>query len=101
MSILPIVKIPDPILRIVSKPVERIDGELRVFLDAMLETTTSCSHNLLTSRSGYEASNEASYTFEAISGSAVEIHIAGGVFQEDRSNVDGADGLSKITEDTQ
>lgn len=38
MSILPIVKIPDPILRVVSKPVERVDDQLRSFLDSMLET---------------------------------------------------------------
>lgn len=38
MSILPIVKIPDPILRAESKPVERIDDQLLSFLDDMLET---------------------------------------------------------------
>lgn len=38
MSLLPIVKIPDPILRANSKPVERVDDELRKFLDSMLET---------------------------------------------------------------
>ncbi len=38
MSILPIVKLPDPILRVQSKPVERVDDELRTFLDSMLET---------------------------------------------------------------
>ena len=38
MSILPIVNIPDPILRIESKPVERFDDQLRAFLDDMLET---------------------------------------------------------------
>lgn len=38
MSILPIVHIPDPVLRRESKPVERIDDELRRFLDDMLET---------------------------------------------------------------
>ena len=38
MSVLPIVKIPDPILRVQSKPVERVDDELRAFLDSMLET---------------------------------------------------------------
>jgi len=36
--ILPIVKLPDPILRVNSKPVERVDDELRSFLDSMLET---------------------------------------------------------------
>jgi len=38
MSILPIVHIPDPVLRAQSKPVERVDDELRAFLDSMLET---------------------------------------------------------------
>ena len=37
-TILPIVKLPDPILRVKSKPVERVDDELRSFLDSMLET---------------------------------------------------------------
>ena len=38
MSIKPIIQIPDPILRVKSKPVERVDEQLRVFLDDMLET---------------------------------------------------------------
>lgn len=38
MSILPIVHVPDPILRVESKPVERVNDELRAFLDNMLET---------------------------------------------------------------
>ncbi|MGI9365498.1 MAG: peptide deformylase [Rhizobiaceae bacterium] len=38
MSILPIVHIPDPVLRRKSTPVERVDDELRRFLDDMLET---------------------------------------------------------------
>ena len=38
MSIKPIILIPDPILRVHSKPVERVDDELRAFLDDMLET---------------------------------------------------------------
>ena len=38
MSILPIVHIPDPVLRRKSKPVERVDDDLRRFLDDMLET---------------------------------------------------------------
>ena len=38
MSIKPLVHLPDPILRVVSKPVERVDDELRRFLDDMLET---------------------------------------------------------------
>ncbi|NKB51493.1 MAG: peptide deformylase [Rhizobiaceae bacterium] len=38
MSILPIVHVPDPVLRRQSKPVERVDDELRRFLDDMLET---------------------------------------------------------------
>lgn len=38
MSIKPIVVIPDPILRQVSRPVERIDADLLRLLDDMLET---------------------------------------------------------------
>ena len=38
MAILPIVHIPDPVLRRVSKPVERFDADLHRFLDDMLET---------------------------------------------------------------
>jgi len=38
MSILPIIVIPDPILREPSKPVERVDESLRKFADNMLET---------------------------------------------------------------
>ena len=38
MSILPIVHIPDPVLRRKSQPIERVDDELRKFLDDMLET---------------------------------------------------------------
>ena len=38
MSILPIVHIPDPVLRRKSQPVERVDDDLRKFLDDMLET---------------------------------------------------------------
>ncbi len=38
MSVLPIINIPDPLLRQRSKPVERVDDELRKFLDTMLET---------------------------------------------------------------
>ncbi|GGA79528.1 peptide deformylase [Brucella endophytica] len=38
MSVLPLVILPDPVLRQVSKPVERIDGQLRAFADNMLET---------------------------------------------------------------
>ena len=38
MSILPIVHIPDPVLRRQSSPIERVDDELRRFLDDMLET---------------------------------------------------------------
>lgn len=35
---LEIIKLPDPLLREVSKPVERVDDELRAYLDDMLET---------------------------------------------------------------
>jgi peptide deformylase len=38
MSLLPIVKLPDPILRTVSAPVERFDQDLRRLIDDMLET---------------------------------------------------------------
>ncbi len=38
MTIKPIITIPDPVLREVSKPVERIDDEMRTLLDDMLET---------------------------------------------------------------
>lgn len=38
MSTLPIVKLPDPILRKVSDPVERVDAELIKLADDMLET---------------------------------------------------------------
>jgi peptide deformylase len=38
MALLELVVLPDPILRAVSKPVERFDGELARFADAMLET---------------------------------------------------------------
>lgn len=38
MSIKPLVILPDPLLRQVSKPIERFDGQLRKFADDMLET---------------------------------------------------------------
>ncbi|RRH97155.1 peptide deformylase [Mesorhizobium tamadayense] len=38
MSIKPLIILPDPILRQVSKPVERVDGDLRKLADDMLET---------------------------------------------------------------
>ena len=38
MSIKPIISLPDPILRQISKPVEQIDDELQALLDDMLET---------------------------------------------------------------
>ncbi len=38
MAKLPIIKLPDPLLRTVSKPVEQVDDALRAFLDDMLET---------------------------------------------------------------
>jgi peptide deformylase len=38
MATLPIVTLPDPILRKLSKPVERVDDELRQLMDDMLET---------------------------------------------------------------
>ena len=38
MSILPLIHLPDPILRVQSKPVERVDDQLQSFLNNMLET---------------------------------------------------------------
>ena len=38
MAILPIITLPDPLLRIASAPIERIDDELRKLADDMLET---------------------------------------------------------------
>lgn len=38
MAILPIVTVPDPLLKKVSEPVEKVDDKLRSFLDDMLET---------------------------------------------------------------
>lgn len=38
MAILPILEIPDPRLRTISKPVERVDDDLRRLMDDMLET---------------------------------------------------------------
>ena len=38
MAILPIVTVPDPLLKKVSEPVEKVDDKLRAFMDDMLET---------------------------------------------------------------
>jgi peptide deformylase len=38
MAILPIITLPDPRLRLASKPVERVDAEILKLLDDMLET---------------------------------------------------------------
>lgn len=38
MAILPIIETPDPRLRVISKPVERVDDALRRFMNDMLET---------------------------------------------------------------
>lgn len=38
MAILPIVTVPDPLLKKISKPVEKVDDKLRTFMDDMLET---------------------------------------------------------------
>jgi len=38
MAKLPIITLPDPVLRKVSAPVERVDDELRTLMDDMLET---------------------------------------------------------------
>ena len=38
MSILPIIKLPDPVLRQVSKPVERVDDDVRRLVASMFDT---------------------------------------------------------------
>ena len=38
MAILPIITLPDPRLRKISEPVDRVDAEVRQLLDDMLET---------------------------------------------------------------
>lgn len=38
MAILPIVELPDPLLRLVSQPVETVDDEVRRLIDDMIET---------------------------------------------------------------
>ena len=38
MTIKPLIILPDPVLRLVSKPVERVDDQLRKLADDMLET---------------------------------------------------------------
>jgi peptide deformylase len=38
MSLLPIITVPDPVLRKISDPVERVDSEVARLMDAMLET---------------------------------------------------------------
>ena len=38
MAIRPIITLPDPLLREISRPVDRVDDELRKFADDMLET---------------------------------------------------------------
>ena len=38
MAILPIITVPDPLLKKVSKPVKKVDDQLRTFLDDMLST---------------------------------------------------------------
>ncbi len=38
MTIRPILTVPDPVLKEVSKPVEKVDDELRTLMDDMLET---------------------------------------------------------------
>ena len=38
MTILPIITLPDPLLRQVSQPIERVDAKLRRLIDDMLET---------------------------------------------------------------
>jgi peptide deformylase len=38
MAKLPIIEAPDPILKTISKPVKRVDDDLRTFMDDMLDT---------------------------------------------------------------
>lgn len=38
MTVRPIIKLPDPLLKTVCEPVERVDDEVRALLDDMLET---------------------------------------------------------------
>lgn len=38
MAVLPIVTVPDPLLKKISKPVDKVDDKLRAFMDDMLET---------------------------------------------------------------
>ena len=38
MTILPIIKAPDPRLKLIAKPVEKVDDSLRKFIDDMFET---------------------------------------------------------------
>ncbi|MCB2092009.1 MAG: peptide deformylase [Alphaproteobacteria bacterium] len=38
MAILPIVTVPDPLLKKISEPVKKVDDKLRAFMDDMLET---------------------------------------------------------------
>ncbi len=38
MAILPILTVPDPLLKTISKPVEKVDDALRILIDDMLET---------------------------------------------------------------
>jgi len=38
MAVLPIIKVPDPLLRRVSTPVERVDGEVRKLIEDMFAT---------------------------------------------------------------
>jgi peptide deformylase len=38
MAVLPIIKVPDPLLRRVSAPVERVDGDVRKLIDDMFAT---------------------------------------------------------------
>jgi peptide deformylase len=41
MAILPVLTAPDPRLKLISKPVERVDDEVRRLMDDMLETMYS------------------------------------------------------------
>ena len=48
MAILPIITVPDPRLRKISEPVERVDAEILTLLDDMLETMYAVSYTHLT-----------------------------------------------------
>ena len=48
MAIREIIKVPNPILKKVSKPVDQVDDEIRGILDDMLDTMYAVSYTHLT-----------------------------------------------------